>query len=138
SLVILPGAHIHIHEPKWKKKRKSRETCVERREWDLTLLLHVASLTLEVGPKRPAVHQHVARDDANGFALGQHVEQSRLAGSGGAHQGGQGTRFDPARDVVQQPALALFDVDVIDDVLPGEDVTLWLDAGTFEILRSLF
>ena len=100
------------------------------------LLLHVARLALEARVARAAVDQHGARDDADGGARGQHVEQRRLARAGLAHQRRHDARPHPAVDAVQQPPLAALDLDVEAHVLPVEHGLLLLNRGHRRLARQ--
>ncbi|TFA97843.1 hypothetical protein CCMA1212_010383 [Trichoderma ghanense] len=112
------------------------ERLADRRRLEMeVLLLHVSRLALERVVPDLAVHQHLARDDAHGDAVGQAVEQRRFTGARHAHEGGEGAWLDPAVDVVEDATRFALDLDVVADVAPVEDAGRGLDHGV-AVLRG--
>lgn len=96
----------------------------------LTLLLDVSCLSLETGIQRSSVDKHVSSDDTHGSSLSQNIEKSCLSSTTDTHQSGEGTRLDPTSDVIQKTSRFTLDLNVIYNILPSEDIRLWLKSSS--------
>lgn len=82
-------------------------------------------LSLEVSRQGLTVDEHITRDNAHIYPLGQNVEQSRLASPRLSHQRRQLARCDEARDVSKELPISFSrDGYAVVDILPGEHIRL--------------
>jgi hypothetical protein len=109
------------------------------------LLLHVSRFALEGNIPWYPIHVHVPGNDPSHHAVSEDVEESGFASAGNTlgrnavlassliartnstqeetcHQRGQGSGFDPAIDVVQDPPGLAFLLNIITHILPMEDL----------------
>ncbi|KAF5122339.1 hypothetical protein E5D57_012816 [Metarhizium anisopliae] len=103
------------------EERRELEGLAHRRRRLVQIhLLDEAGAPLEVGREGRAVDEHAALDDAHRLPLRQRVEQRRLAGAAGPHEGDQDAGLGVAVDVVEQLLGALRRGDRVADVFPGK------------------
>ncbi|PMB69223.1 hypothetical protein BM221_003861 [Beauveria bassiana] len=104
------------------EKRRELERLADRR----VRLVHVELLAVARGPlkgdgERAAVDEDGTGNGAVRLALGEHVEERRLAGARRSHERRQITGLDPALDIVEQETVSRGRLDSVREILPRKD-----------------
>lgn len=107
----------------------------EGKDFVLTLLLNIASLSLEAGVQGLTIDEQITSDNTHRGSLSEHIQQSSLSSAAHTHQSSKSTRLDPTSDVIQKPSGLTLDLNVIDKILPGKDISLWLHGGKSSSIR---
>lgn len=102
------------------------------------LLLDITGFSLERDISLSTIDEHFTSDDTHSNSGSQDIEQGGFPSTRDTHEGGQSTRLDPTVDVIQNSSFFLFDLDVIDDVLPTENGSLSLDYTVVDFAFFVF
>lgn len=101
----------------------------------LTLLLNIASLSLEAGVQGLTVDEQITSDNTHRGSLSEHIQKSSLSSATHAHQSSKSTGLDPSSNVIQKPSGFALDLNIVDKILPGKDISLRLHGGKSPSIR---